>query len=196
MAAKKNSYRDPHLKGLKLKAYEIIFESDTFAGRLFDLTLIILIISSVIVIILESVESIRVQFSYILYPLEWFFTAVFTIEYALRLWTVPNKKNYVFSFFGFIDLLALLPSYLALVFTGAYSLMVIRSFRLLRIFRILKLSRFIGEGQNLAKALVASRFKIIVFLLTVLTTVVIMGTIMYLVEGPENGYTSIPQGIY
>jgi len=192
----KDAVKDPHLKGFKLKTYEVIFESDSFAGKLFDIALIVLIISSVVVIILESVQELRDQFASILYPLEWFFTIVFTIEYLLRLWTVPNKRKYVLSFFGIIDLLAVLPSYIALISTGASSLMVIRSFRLLRIFRILKLSRYIGEGQNLATALIASRFKIIIFLLTVLTTVVIMGTIMYLVEGPEHGFTSIPRSIY
>jgi voltage-gated potassium channel len=191
MVESKNS-----LTGLRLRIYETIFESDTFAGRLFDITLLFLIISSVTVIILESVEEFRSRFLMYLVPVEWFFTTVFTIEYLARLWAVPNKRKYMFSFFGIIDLLSILPSYLALVLPGAHALMVIRSVRLLRVFRIMKLSRYIGEGQYLVTAMKASKHKIIVFLFTVLTTVVIMGTIMYLIEGPENGFTSIPRGIY
>lgn len=176
--------------------YETIFESDTAAGKLFDVTILILIIASVTVIILESVQEFRDRFLPYLAPVEWFFTIVFTLEYAARIWTVPYKRKYIFSFFGIIDLLSILPSYLALFIPGAQSLMVIRSVRLLRVFRVLKLSRYIGGGQYLVTALQASRHKIIVFLFTVVTTVIIMGTIMYLIEGPENGFTSIPRSIY
>jgi voltage-gated potassium channel len=121
---------------------------------------------------------------------------MFTLEYLARLWTVPNKRKYVFSFFGLVDLMSILPAYLGLFFGGSHSFIVIRTIRLLRIFRILKLSQFVGEGQNLVTALKASRYKVIVFLFTVVTTVIIMGTVMYMVEGPENGFTSIPRGIY
>jgi voltage-gated potassium channel len=184
------------LTGFRLRMYETIFESDTLAGRLFDIILLCLIISSVTVIILESVSEFRVRFAQYLLPLEWFFTIVFTLEYVSRLWTVPNKRKYIFSFFGIIDLLSILPSYLALFIPGAHSLMIIRVIRLLRIFRILKLTRFVGEGQYLVTALKASKHKIIVFLFTVVTTVIIMGTFMYLIEGPEHGFTSIPRSIY
>lgn len=178
------------------RLYEIIFEADTKEGRLFNVLLLGSILASVAIIILESVESISSRFGGVLRALEWLFTVIFTFEYVARLWTVNNKKRYIFSFFGIIDLLSILPTYLALFFTGAQSLMVIRSLRLLRIFRIFKLSRYVGEGQNLARALKASQHKITVFLMVVLTTVIITGTIMYLVEGPENGFTSIPKSIY
>jgi voltage-gated potassium channel len=181
---------------LKQKLYETIFEADTKAGRMFNILLLVSILASVTIIILESVESISNRFGQILRPLEWFFTAVFTIEYFARIWTVSKKKKYLFSFFGIIDLLSILPNYLALILSGAQSLMVIRSFRLLRIFRIFKLSRYVGEGQNLARALKASQHKITVFLVVILTSVIITGTIMFLVEGPQHGFTSIPVSIY
>ncbi|HLT73718.1 MAG TPA: ion transporter [Ohtaekwangia sp.] len=178
------------------RLYEIIFEADTPAGRLFDIVLLVSIVISVLAVMLESVTAIRAQYAGWLIGIEWFFTVLFTLEYLARLYTVQRKRVYATSFLGIVDLLSILPTYLALFFTGAQSLMVIRSVRLLRIFRILKLPRFIGESQSLVSALKASRHKIIVFLLTVVTTVIIMGTIMYLVEGPENGYTSIPRSIY
>ncbi len=181
---------------LRKRLYEIIFEADTPAGRLFDILLLGAILISVLAVILESVASIRAEYAGLLFGVEWFFTIVFTLEYIARLYTVERKRIYATSFFGVVDLLSILPTYLALFFSGAHSLMVIRSIRLLRIFRILKLPRYIGESQSLVNALKSSRYKIIVFLLTVLTTVIIMGTIMYLVEGPENGYSSIPRSIY
>lgn len=141
-------------------------------------------------------ETFRVKYYNHLHTIEWIFTGAFTVEYLARLWTVPNKRKYALSFFGIVDILSIIPTYLAFFFAGAQSLMVIRSIRLLRVFRILKLSRYVGESQNLAKALSASRHKIIVFLFTVVTTVIIMGTIMYMVEGPEHGFTSIPRSIY
>jgi voltage-gated potassium channel len=184
------------LTGTRLRLYEIIFEADTRAGRLFDVTLLCLIVASVGIIILESVEYFKANFRSYFLIVEWILTAIFTLEYILRVYTVPNKTKYIFSFFGIIDLIAILPSYLALFIAGAHSLMIIRSIRLLRIFRILKLSRYVGEGQFLLAAMRASRHKIIVFLFTVITTVVIMGTVMYMVEGPEHGFTSIPRSIY
>lgn len=185
-----------NLSGWRLGMYEVIFEADTPAGKIFDILLLVSILISVAAVLLESVETFRFRYSGLLRTIEWLITILFTAEYIARLIAVPKKKKYVFSFFGIIDLLAILPSYIAVVFAGAQSLMVIRSIRLLRIFRILKLPRYIGEGQNLALALKSSRHKITVFLLTVLTTVIIMGAVMYLVEGPKNGFTSIPRSIY
>jgi voltage-gated potassium channel len=183
-------------EALRHKLYEIIFEADTRAGRMFNVVLFIGILVSVALIILESVESIRESYGTLLRGLEWAITVLFTVEYIARIWSVNSKRKYIFSFFGIIDLLSILPSYLALFFIGAQSLMVVRSLRLLRIFRIFKLSRYVGEGQNLVRALKASKHKIIVFLLTVLTSVVITGTIMFMIEGPENGFTNIPTSIY
>lgn len=184
------------LTGTRLRLYEIIFEADTTAGRLFDLTLLSCIVVSVLIIMLESMTEVKAQIGPWLKALEWFFTIIFTIEYLARLYVVLNRKKYVMSFFGIIDLLSILPTYLSIFFTGAHSLMIIRVLRILRIFRILKLSRFVGEGQNLAQALQASRHKITVFLVTIITSVIIFGAFMYLIEGPENGFTSIPRGIY
>ncbi|MBT1707511.1 ion transporter [Fulvivirgaceae bacterium PWU5] len=184
------------LTGLRLRLYEIIFEADTAAGRLFDLVLLACIVGSVITIMIESVQSIRALYGPWFRGLELFFTGIFTLEYLARAWVVPQRRRYVFSFFGIVDLLSILPSYLALLIPGAQSLMVIRSVRLIRIFRILKLSRHIGESQNLVRALKASQHKITVFLVTVLTTVVITGTLMYMIEGAEHGFTSIPRSIY
>lgn len=184
------------LAGLKLKVYEIIFESDTKAGKLFDVILLVCIILSVAVVLLESVQNIKSSWGDWLIGLEWFFTGIFTVEYIARLWVVLYKRNYVLSFFGLVDLLSIMPTYLALILPGAQSLLVIRSLRLLRIFRIFKLARFIGEGQNLSRALQASKYKIIVFLSTVTTAVIIFGTLIYLIEGPEHGFTSIPLSIY
>ena len=184
------------LTGTRLRLYEIIFEADTTAGRLFDLTLLSCIIVSVLIIMLESMADVKDVIGPWLKSLEWFFTIVFTLEYLARLYVVINRKKYILSFFGIIDLLSILPTYLSILFAGAHALMIIRILRILRIFRILKLSRFVGEGQNLAQALRASRHKITVFLVTILTSVVITGALMYLIEGPENGFTSIPRGIY
>jgi voltage-gated potassium channel len=184
------------LTGFRRRLHEIIFESDTVAGRLFDTILLFCILSSVLIVILESVQEVRTSFGETLRFIEWLFTAIFTIEYFARVFTVLNRRKYIFSFFGIIDLLSILPNYLALFYVGAHSLMVIRSIRLLRIFRILKLPRYMGEGQNLVLALKASQHKITIFIFTVLTAVIIFGTIMFLVEGPENGFTSIPKSIY
>ena len=181
---------------LKSRLYEIVFESDTPAGKTYDIGLLTCIVTSVIVVALESISTLKSEFDRWLYILEWFFTIIFTIDYIARLWIVKSKKQYFFSFFGIIDLLSILPTYLGLFLVGAQSLMVIRSIRLLRIFRIFKLTRYVGEGQNLAQALRLSRPKIIVFLVTISTSVIITGTVMYMVEGPEHGFTSIPKSIY
>jgi voltage-gated potassium channel len=184
------------LGGFRRRLHDIVFESDTLAGKLFDTALLVCIVASVLIIMLESVQAIREQFGDALRAIEWFFTIIFTVEFLARVYTVLNKRKYLLSFFGIIDLLSILPSYLALFVSGAHSLMVIRSVRLLRIFRILKLPRYMGEGQNLVRALKASQHKITIFIFTVLCSVIIFGTIMYLVEGPENGFTSIPKSIY
>lgn len=180
----------------KRKLQEIIFEADTRAGKMFDVFLLIAIVISTLVVMLESVPSLHGEYRNIFILLEWVFTILFTIEYLLRLLVVNKKSQYIFSFFGMVDLLSILPSYLALIFSGAQVLLVIRIIRLFRIFRILKLAQFVGAGNTLRIALVASRHKISVFLLTVIMSVIISGTLMYLVEGAENGFTSIPISIY
>ncbi len=182
------------LSGFKLRLYETIFESDTPSGRTYDITLLFCIVASVIIVTLESVSSLH--FDNWLFALEWFFTIIFTLDYIARLYVVPHKRKYIFSFFGIVDLLSILPTYLGIFFIGAQSLMVIRSIRLLRIFRIFKLTRYVGEGQNLRRALKSSQHKIIVFLVTIMTSVIITGTLMYMIEGPEHGFSSIPQSIY
>ncbi len=180
----------------RARLHEIIFEADTREGRIFDLLLFLFIIGSLFAVCLESVASVRANYGASLRALEWFFTFVFTIEYLLRVYTVKKPENYVFSFFGIIDLISILPSYLSLFFPGAQALLVFRALRLLRVFRVLKLARFVGEEMVLLDALKRSREKITVFLFTVLSIVLIMGALMYVVEGPENGFDNIPRGIY
>ncbi len=176
--------------------YEIIFEADTPAGQAFDIALLVAIVLSVLAVILESVAEIRSNYGPWLYGAEWFFTLLFTVEYLLRLSSVMRPHRYALSFFGVIDLLAVVPTYCSLLFSGAQTLLVIRILRLLRLFRVFKLTRYMGEARFLVTALRASHYKISVFLLTIATIVVIMGALMYLVEGPEHGFTSIPRGIY
>lgn len=178
------------------KIARIVFESDTWSGKLFDLVLIVAILISVALVSLESVASIRVEYGEALYVADWVFTIVFTCEYFLRIYAVRRRRQYLFSFFGIIDLLAILPTYLSLLIPGAQSLLIIRVFRLLRIFRIFKLAHYLGEGQMLMAALRSSRPKIVVFLLAIFSTVLTMGALMYVVEGPDSGFTSIPIGIY
>jgi voltage-gated potassium channel len=180
----------------KRKLYDIIFKADTPAGKAFDVALLIAILLSVGIVLIESVEQYSRAFTKLFIYAEWVFTILFTAEYIIRIAITPSKRKYIFSFFGIIDFLSILPAYLSLVFTGVHSLIILRSFRLLRVFRIFKLARFMGEASQLRKALSASRAKIIVFLVTVGIVVVIMGTVMYLVEGSENGFTSIPKSIY
>jgi len=184
------------LTGWKLHLYEIIFEADTKAGRMFDIILLLSILTSVLVVMLESVSTFSERVHAWLYGLEWFFTILFSLEYIARLLVVLNRKKYIFSFFGIVDLISILPMYLVYFIPGSLSLLVIRSIRLLRIFRILKLVSFVGESQNLIMALRASRQKIIVFVTTVTTVVIISGTLMFLVEGPEHGFSNIPISLY
>jgi voltage-gated potassium channel len=192
----KSKFSKTKLAGARLKWYEIVFESDTRLGRSYNVGLLICIVGSVIVVALESVSTLPEGIGRWLIGLEWFFTILFTFDYIIRIWIVTNKARYLFSFFGIVDLLSILPTYLGLFLVGAQSLMVIRSIRLIRIFRIFKLSRYVGEGEILATALKSSRHKIIVFLVTVLTSVIITGALMYLIEGPKHGFTSIPRSIY
>lgn len=181
---------------LRQKLYTIIFEANTQMGKAFDVILLVVILSSIIIVMLESVDYINVKYSELFFVLEWIFTILFTIEYIARIIISPNPRKYIFSFFGIIDLLSILPAYISLVVTGYHSLIIFRSFRLLRVFRIFKLVRFVSEASTLSRALAASRAKIIVFITAVAIIVVIMGTIMYIVEGAENGFTSIPRSIY
>lgn len=178
------------------RLHEIIFEADTRAGKTFDLTLISLILLSLLIVILESVKSIRAEYGALLLALEWSFTIIFTIEYVLRLVSVRRPLRYVFSFYGLIDLLAILPTYISLLFPGTQYLLAVRVLRLMRIFRILKLTAYLQEAQVLTNALRASRRKISVFLAAVLSVVVVMGTLIYVVEGEEHGFKDIPTGIY
>jgi voltage-gated potassium channel len=182
--------------GWRLRLYRIIFESDTPTGRLFDKVIIAAILVSVAVVMADSVQSWHVRYRVAFDAIEWFFTALFTIEYIARLASVERPLRYTRSFFGVVDLLAVLPTYLALFFPGLHALIDVRILRLLRIFRIFKLTAYVTEYQVLIEALAASRRKIFVFLSAVLMIVLVIGTIMYVVEGPANGFTDIPTSIY
>lgn len=181
---------------LRHRLHEIIFEADTPAGKWFDVVLIVSIVASVGVVMLDSVEVWRARYGGVLHGLEWGFTLLFTAEYLLRLFCVRRPLGYAVSFLGVVDLLAILPTYVSLLVPGSQYLLVIRVLRVLRVFRVLKLANYIGEASVLSRALRASRRKITVFLLAVLTLVVIFGSLMYLIEGPKNGFTSIPRGVY
>jgi len=176
--------------------HEVIFEADTPAGKAFDVALLWSIVLSVLAVMLDSVGSITNEYGTLLRSVEWFFTILFTIEYILRLISVGRPLRYAKSFFGIVDLLAIIPTYLSLLFAGSHYLLVIRTLRLLRIFRVLKLAHYLSEVDVLSRALRASRHKIIVFVFTVLTVVIIIGSLMYVIEGEKNGFTSIPRSIY
>ncbi|MCA9839079.1 MAG: ion transporter [Trueperaceae bacterium] len=184
------------MKSFKTRLGNIIFEHDTAAAKLFDVVLLWAIVLSVVLVMLESVASFRLRYGGPLRGLEWLFTALFTLEYLLRLYTAYNRAKYIRSFYGVVDLLAILPSYLSLFLTGTQYFIVIRSLRLLRVFRVLKLVQFVGEASILTRALRASRAKIIVFLVTVVTLVIIIGSLMFLIEGPANGFHNIPVSVY
>lgn len=181
---------------LREPARIIIFGHHTPAGKAFDVILIWLIVASVIVVMLDSVREVRTNYGTTLHVAEWAFTVVFTVEYLLRLWCAERGAAYARSFFGVVDLLAILPTYLSLIIPGGQALLTVRVLRLLRIFRVLKLAQYVREASVLMKALGASRQKITVFLLSVLTLVVTLGSLMYLVEGAEHGFTSIPKSVY
>ena len=180
----------------KNKLYIIIFESDTPAGKGFDLLLIFSILLSVVVVLLDSVQYYNNLYGETLYIMEWFFTLLFTIEYFLRIYCIGKPVLYVKSFFGIIDFLSIIPTYISIFLPASRYLSVIRILRVLRIFRILKLITYIGEANLLIKAMYASRRKVIVFLFSILTLVTILGSLIYLIEGEANGFTSIPRSIY
>lgn len=181
---------------LRDRLFVIIFEADTRSGRLFDQLLILAILLSLMVIMLDSVEEIATEYAPVFSALEWFFTGLFSVEYLMRLYAAKRRWRYATSFYGVVDLLAILPTYLALVSPELNALMTVRTLRLLRVFRVFKLTEYLTEVTMLASALRASRRKIMVFLSVVLMVVMVMGTIMYVIEGPENGFTSIPVSIY
>ncbi len=193
---RKQKERQPSRSLWRMKMREIIFEADTPAGKGFDVVLIASILASVVAVMVDSIGSIRLHHGRLLYGVEWFFTLLFTTEYVLRLICVGKPLKYAVSFYGIVDLMAIIPTYLSMVIPGSQYLLVIRIIRILRIFRILKLVNYLGEAQLLIKALKASRRKIAVFLYTVLTLVVIFGSLMYIIEGEKNGFTSIPRSIY
>ena len=184
----------PH--GCRAHLHEVIFEADTRAGRVFDTVLIVSIIASIVVVSLDTVETIAKQYHSLLTAAEWFFTILFSLEYLLRLICVQNRLRYATSFFGLIDLFSVLPTYVSLLVPGAESLLLLRALRLLRIFRVFKLVRFLSEERALRASLYAARARIGVFLVTAEIAIVLMGTTMYLVEGPKNGFSSIPVGMY
>ena len=183
-------------KKLKQTIHEIIFEADTPLGKSFDIVLLIAIILSVVIVILDSVAPLNEKFGLIFLSIEWVLTILFTVEYFLRIYAVKKASKYIFSFYGIIDFLAILPTYLSLFVVGSHFLMIIRILRLMRVFRVLKLARYVNAAKSLRTAFNNSRAKIVVFLELVVALVVIMGSIMYLVEGPENGFTNIPVSIY
>ena len=183
-------------KTLKEKLFVIIFEADTRAGQLFDKTLICLILLSLVVVLVDSVESISSKFHSGLTALEWLFTIIFSLEYIARVYCAQNRMQYVKSFYGIIDLIAVLPTYLAMLFPELHALIDVRVLRLIRIFRFFKLTEYVAEYFHLGAALAASRRKIFVFLSGVLMIVMVLGTLMYVIEGPANGFTSIPTSIY
>ena len=181
----------------KEKLHEIIYEADTPAGKLFDIILLLLIITSIILVMLESVEEFAAKYIDFLNAAEWVITILFTIEYIARITVVNQPKKYIFSFYGVVDLLSTIPKYLSFFILGSHSLIAFRALRLMRVFRILKLARYVGESNNLIKALRASRAKIAVFVFFVLIVCVILGAVMYIVEsGQDSGFTSIPRSVY
>ncbi len=183
-------------EGQRRHWFQLMFRHDTPAERNFDLWLIVIILISVAVVMLDSVDSIKTRWHEALVLAEWLFTVAFTVEYAMRLWVVRRPLRYATSFYGIIDLLAVLPTYLALILTGSSYLIVIRILRLLRVFRVLKLVAYSSEAGELVSALMRSRRKIFVFISALLGVVVVFGALMYVVEGPEHGFTSIPAGMY
>ena len=188
--------KNKHQHSWRVRLHLIIFGTDTVIGRAFDIVLLYLIVISIVVVMLESVKAIEESYGTIIRIAEWTFTIIFTIEYILRIITTHKPSKYIFSFFGIIDFLAVIPTYLTIILAGSQYLLVVRTIRLLRVFRILKLGRYLGGGKQIVDALIASREKIIVFIGVLVTLVTIMGTLMYLVETPDDGFTSIPQSIY
>ena len=190
------SYNSKHKIPLKQRLHEIIYEADTRAGKLFDVILLIAILASILFVMLESIQSIDEAYGSYLDIAEWVITILFSLEYVLRIITVKKPWKYIFSFYGIIDLLSTIPKYVSLILIDSHNLAVLRALRLLRIFRILKITRYIGASNRLLIALKSSRAKISVFLLFVFILCIILGTIMYMIEGTENGFTSIPRSVY
>lgn len=190
------SEQAPNTENWRFKLFKIIYHSDTKLGKWFDILLIVFIIFSVIAVIMDSVSEVHIKYGELLLILEWFFTIVFTIELFLRLICIQRPVRYIFSFFGIVDILSILPTYLSLITVGVQQLLVIRILRILRIFRILKLIQYTHQADVLLSAIKSSRHKIFVFFFFVVTVLVIFGSLMYLIEGPENGFESIPHGIY
>jgi voltage-gated potassium channel len=186
----------PKRRHWQMRLHEIIYESNTTAGKLFDVVLLALIFTSVLVVMLDSVRSWHLRYGTLFYKLELTFTVLFTIEYVLRLISIQKPLRYVFSFLGIIDLLSIIPGYLSIFYAGAQSLLVVRSLRLLRVFRVFKLTHFLSEMQFLGTAVKGSLRKISIFMLIVFALVIILGSVMYLVERGQNGFTSIPASIY
>lgn len=180
----------------RIKLYKIIYEADTPLGKLFDIVLLGLIVFSIILVMLESVSSYYIKYHEQFYFAEWVITIFFSIEYLLRIITIDKPRRYIFSFYGIVDLLSTIPSYVIFFVGGSNMFLAVRALRLLRVFRILKITRYIGESQKLTNALKNSRAKISIFLFAVLIVCIITGTLMYLVEGPDNGFTNIPISIY
>ena len=180
----------------RTRLHQTIYESNTPAGKAFDIALLIFIIASIVTVMLDSVPSLQLKYGRLFYILEWTFTILFTIEYILRLVCIKRPMGYVTSSLGIIDLLAIIPSYLSIFYVGAQSLLVFRALRLLRVFRIFKLTHFLTEMEFLGAAVRSSLKKISIFMLIVLSVVIILGSVMYLVEGRENGFNSIPDSIY
>ena len=189
-------YKKIYMSKLKQNIKTVIFGTDTKAGKLFDEILIVTILISVLIVLLESVSEYKQQYGQILNYAEWVFTILFTLEYFFRMYCIRRSLSYVLSFYGIIDLLSILPTYLSVLLPGAQALSVIRILRVLRIFRVLKLVQYMSEINHLTKALISSKKKIFVFLFSVMNIVVILGSIMYLIEGEIAGYTSIPKSIY
>lgn len=178
------------------RLHEIVFEADTFAGKAFDITIICSIVLSVAAVMLDSIASFHEAYGPVFYSIEWFFTIVFTVEYVLRLASVGRPIKYAKSFFGVIDLVAIIPTYLSVILPGSEYFLAVRIIRVLRIFRVLKFAHYIAEANLITSALWETRRKITVFIAAVLTLVVVLGSLMYLIEGGQNGFTSIPKSIY
>ncbi|MFO7828596.1 MAG: ion transporter [Bacteroidales bacterium] len=184
------------MKSIKKEVYKVIFETDSRLGRLFDIILLWAILISIATVILESLQPLRIQYGYSFMRIEWFFTILFTIEYITRIFVSPKPFKYIFSFLGIIDFLSIIPTYISLLLVGTHYLIAIRAIRLLRVFRILKLNYFTNQGELIIIALKSSFRKISVFLFAILNMVIIIGTVMYVVEGEANGFDSIPRSIY
>jgi voltage-gated potassium channel len=193
---KKANGKEKGLQKWQMQLHELIYESETTAGKTFDIVLLVSIFVSIVIVMLDSVASLHERYGTLFYAIEWFFTVLFTIEYILRLICIRKPLGYMFSVLGLADLIAIIPTYLSVLFPGSQSLLVLRALRLLRVFRIFRLVHFLSEMKFLSVAIKNSVRKISIFILFVLTTVVILGSIIYLVEGQENGFDSIPHSVY